>query len=56
MTCLRDLLTATLAALAAAAIAEALGAYGDRLRMPDGTVVRARLSEADEARLLGAES
>lgn len=50
---LRDLILAALAGVAAAAVAEALGAYGERLTMPDGAVVHARLTAADEVALLG---
>jgi hypothetical protein len=50
---LLDLLTASLAMMAAAAIAEALTRPPVILTMPDGSRVRADLTEADVAALLG---
>jgi hypothetical protein len=50
---LLDLLTASLTMMAAAAIAEALTRPPVILTMPDGGRVRADLTEADVAALLG---
>lgn len=52
---LRDLMFAALAGIAAAAIADGLARLSppERVTMPDGTVERTRLSEADVAALLG---
>lgn len=50
---LADLFAAVAVGFLAAVVADALGAYGEQVTMPDGTSVRVWLTDSDVAALLG---